>query len=130
MNKIALLIAVVMSGCVFPNAPREGAKCMSAWSAECVNSNVIAYCEDDKWKDYACPSECRDLQTPRCNWLQAKEDDSCPKAFERFGFCTAVGTAFMCLGGKWTAVTCNQCTPDALALVPQPQPFERPTCVP
>lgn len=120
-----LLVVLALSGCVYPNAPREGAKCLARWTAECVSANVIAYCEEEKWVAYGCPSECRDLQAPRCDWVNAREGEQCPKSLEGQGFCTAAGTAFMCLTGRWSAATCTECTQDSAS---SPLLTARPSC--
>ena len=127
MKKLALLVAIAMTGCTYVGAPRAGAKCSKTWVPECVTLDVVAYCEDEKWVDYACPSECRNLQATRCDWLQAREAEVCPLSFEGHGFCTAAGTAFVCLSGRWQAVTCAECTADAAA---NPLIAPRPSCRP
>lgn len=103
----ALVVVVAVSGCgvqPFPGAPVAGAKC-NATRPECVTPGEISYCEGGKWVEYACPSECRNLQGQRCDWLTQKAGDACVS--EGVSTCAEDGTHLVqCSSGKIVFTAC------------------------
>jgi hypothetical protein len=109
MRKCLVVIAVVMVGCGparLPGAPEVGSACTAGVVAECTTSAEVAYCEDGKWTEYGCPSECRNAQSPRCNWELSNLNDACPKSLEGSGFCATSQRMFRCINGKYAAMEC------------------------
>jgi hypothetical protein len=104
-----ILLAVVMLGCGpsrLPGPPVVGSACAAGSAGECTTSASVAYCEEGKWAEYACPSECRNAQEPRCNWELSGLGDTCPKSFEGSGFCATALRLFVCSEGKYVAREC------------------------
>jgi len=98
-----LVVAVVVSACGaprLPGAPIPGKACTTE-KPECSSADSVSICESGKWADYACPSNCSNNQTTRCDWAQAKVGEECPKSFEGAAMsCNAEGAGLIgCLDG-------------------------------
>lgn len=116
----ALILVVVMMGCGparLPGAPEPGKACAAGAMGECTTSATVAYCEDGKWVEYNCPGECRNAQSPRCNWDLSMLGDACPKSFEGTAFCATSVRMFKCTNGHYAAMDCaNTCTATSQAI--------------
>lgn len=105
----ALLVAVVVMGCgpaPLPGAPTLGSSCVASAEPECITAASVGYCESGKWVEYACPSECRNAQSPRCDWGLSAPGDACPAAKEGAAFCGTSMRAIRCISGKYVAEEC------------------------
>lgn len=106
----ALVVIVALVGCGparLPGAPGPGTPCAADSAAECTTDVDVAYCEAGKWAEYACPSECRNAQSPRCNWELSTLGDACPKSLSgTLGFCATALRMFRCDGGRFVATEC------------------------
>lgn len=113
MRLLGLAVLFCCCGPVpFPGAPVAGAAC-AAVSGECVDPTQIAYCEDGKWVVYACPSECRNLQGTRCDWmLNTRVGDACPPAVNGLGVCSSAKSARYCIDGQFVEQSCGSCEQD------------------
>lgn len=106
------LVVLVVTGCGLPGAPVLGAAC-TATEPECVTSAEVAYCRENVWVSYACPSECRNLQPTRCDWRQAFEGDSCPSGLGDQSFCVSSTKRLACVNGTYRSQACPECKDNA-----------------
>ena len=110
MSRVLMAMALILAACgspPFPGAPVPGASCSPAsWWPECITSGEVAFCEGGKWKEYACPGECRSAQSPfgRCDWSAASAGEACPRGF--VAACTGPKQNAYCPDGKIVLENC------------------------
>lgn len=110
--RIALVVAVVASGCGtprLPGAPVAGAAC-TATQAECVSADAVAYCYGGAWVEVACPGECRNEQSPRCDWSAVKVGDACIGNGTGLVCGSDGNSVMMCADGGVVQRGCDGCT--------------------